>query len=167
MKKSLCAILCVVFLSESVFLLCSCGDENEEEIVFGEDIVYVSMGSETEKLLEETVRSYLTALSEQDHISIMLNTTEDFIWNYDETAFYDYSRYISDISVENIDKEHIMCRENEYTVPVSYTLTYTKDHVDENGKNQKAGKYEYSRNFIIVYKEDRYLISDITERVMG
>ncbi len=167
MKGFFSVVLSGVFLSVSVVSLCSCENAPEEETVSGEDISYVSMGSDTADMLEDVITNYLSAVTEQDHIGIMSYTTEDFIWNYDETAFYDYSRYITDFSVTDVDEEHIMCRENEYTVPVSYVLTYSGVHTDDNGESQDAGEYEYSRNFIIIYEEDRYLISDITEMVMG
>ena len=167
MKGFFSVVLSGVFLSVSVVSLCSCENASEEETVSGEDISYVSMGSVTADMLEDVITNYLSAVTEQDHIGIMSYTTEDFIWNYDETAFYDYSRYITDFSVTDVDEEHIMCRENEYTVPVSYVLTYSGVHTDDNEESQDAGEYEYSRNFIIIYEEDRYLISDITEMVMG
>lgn len=166
MRKIFCSILIGAFLFGSTAVLCSCSD-NPEEDMSGEDISYVSEGDETADLLVDVITEYLTAISEQDHVSIMNCTTDDFVWNYNETAFYDYSRYITEFSLMDTDREHIMCEGSEYTVPVSYKLTYSSAHNYENGNSQAAGEYEYSRNFIIMYKEGKYLISDITERVMG
>ncbi len=166
MKKIFLAFLTGVILIGQVVLLCSCSYDSEKEMS-GEDISYVSDGSEKADMLADVVTKYLSAVSQQDHIGVMSNTADDFIWNYNETAFYDYSRCIKSFSVKDIDREHIMCKGDEYTVPVSYTLTYSEPYTDENGNSQDAGEYEYSRNFIIICKEDRYLISDITERVMG
>ncbi len=167
MKKVFSCILASVFSLCILTMFCSCNENSEEENMSAEDISYVPYGAEVSDILEETVTQYLTAVTEQNHAGILSCTAEDFIWNYNETGFYDYSRNAAEFEITDIDKAHIICGDNRYVMPLSYKLTYSGEHKDENGISQGAGDYEYSKNFIIVYEGDRYLISDITERVMG
>ena len=167
MKSIFSAALSVALICGVLLVMSACGEDTEGEDISAEEISYVSEGTETVESLKDVIASYFSAVVRQDYVNITRYTTEDFIWNYDETGFYDYSRYITDFSVTEIETGNITVRDGEYTVPVSYTLTYSEAHTDENGGVQEAGEYGYSRNFIITYKEERYLISDITERVMG
>lgn len=164
MKKSVTVILLGTILCCSCVFLCACKAEEEEPVP---EISYIEEETELGSSFEELIAAYFSAVAKQDHVNVTRYTTEDFIWNYDETGFDDYSRYITDFSVTEIDTAHITQENDEYTVPVSYVLTYDSPHTDENRDEQDSGDFTYNCNIVIVQEGDRYLISDITDRALG
>lgn len=157
----------LIFVSVISFLLLSgCGSEQQEEQVSAE-ISYTAPAEDVSTEIKETIEAYLSAVAEQDHLNVTQYTTENFVWNYDETGFYDYSRDISGFSVEKVDTAHIVQNGDEYIVPVTYTLSYEFPYVDEDGVSQYEGDYMYDVNFIIKDDGETYRIDAVSDRPKG
>ena len=145
-------------------ILCSCGSaDTEESPVELSFVAETDIGTEIEELL----KNYFDAVASKDHDAVALYTTEDFIWNYDQTGFMEYSRYIASAEVLDADTGHITVAEGEYTIPVSYVLNYDSPYIDENGESQSSGQYTINANFIIIKTEDAYKITAVSDRAMG
>ncbi len=157
----------LIFVSAiSMLLFCGCDGEQQEEQV-SEEISYAELEDDISVQIKETIESYLSAVAEQDHLNIIEYTTENFVWNYDETGFYDYSKDISGFSVEQVDTEHILQSDDEYIVPVTYTLSYEFPFIDENGVSQNEGDHMYDVDFVMKYDGEAYRIDSVSDRPKG
>ena len=148
-------------------LLCGCGEKEPAGSLIVEETGYVSVDNEKIEAMTECIRGYLEAVSEHDHIRITELTEESFLYNYDETQFDEYCRYIDGFSIEAVGRENISDSAGSFCVPVSYSLNYYAPFVDYNGESQGSGSYSYSADFVLKETGDGFRIEDISDRPKG
>lgn len=167
MKRSLKALLCAVFSLVVLICFCSCKNEPVTESSYLHEISYLSRDEQRDNAIKDVLAQYFTAVSRQDHINVERVTTEDFIWHYNETEFEDYARYIESFSLDETDTEHITENNGEYSIPVTYTLSYREPFTNENGDEQPPGEYTYDVTVTLKNTDDGWLISQISDRALG
>ncbi len=162
--KRLFTLLAVFSL---VMVLCGCGEKEPAGSLIVEETGYVSVEGEKLESMKECIRGYLEAVSEHDHTRITELTEESFLYNYDETQFDEYCRYIDGYSLEAVDSGSISASDGSFRVPVSYSLNYYAPFTDYNGVSQDSGSYIYSADFVLKETKDGFRIEDISDRPMG
>lgn len=153
------------FLILSVFCACllcftACGGQNE--IVTSDDEVSgVSVNDSFTDSVSTLINDYFDALKAHDHKKILEITSDDFLWNYDQTDFENSVKYLTNASVDEIEFGSVQNDGNAYTVSAKYTLEYS----DENSDG--GGKYSYYDDFVIQENDGAYKISATLHKGAG
>lgn len=156
------AVICFLILyTAAVF----CGCKGQEEESAAPEISYVSSSDELKEDLKDIVAQYLTAVTRQDHNNVVRISTEEFEYNFNETAFFDYARTIEHFELTDIDMTRLLVEDDIYTVPVICVLTVNETSTDENGNGQHQLEYCYSFSFRKT--DDGYRIKAVSESAFG
>lgn len=138
-------------------LLCGCAAPQEP--VYEPEISYVSVDEAFSAELLEGVTQCLGAVAAHDHDAVMQCTTEEFIWNYNETGFNDYCRNIESITDISVDMEHITENAGKYDLAVSYYVTMLSDEI-EGGGQQRCG-------MVLEKSDNGWLVSSVSDLPYG
>ncbi len=128
---------------------------------------FLPQDSERDDSVTTLLENYFSAVTEHDHTAVMMCTTEDFKWNYDETGFLDYSRDICGTNIKEIRTSEMTQSENAYTLPVEFELEYSDVHTFDNGEEAPAGFYTFNCSFTLIKDDDGYRIKSMSDTPMG
>ena len=158
------AVICIVILCTAA-VFCACNKQEEESAV--PVVSYTSGSDELNDELKDIAAQYFSAVPKQDHMNVARISTEDFEYNYNETAFLDYARTVEHFELGNVDMSRLVVEDDIYTVPVNCVLTINDYNTDENGNEQETGKHEFCYIFSFKKTGEGYKINSITESAFG
>ena len=138
----------------------ACGNQGES-VPTNDEISGVSVSDSFTDSVGTLINDYFESLKAQDHKKILEITTEDFVWNYDQTDFENSTKCITNVSVDEIEFGHIQSENNAYSVPVKYTLEYSDEYSDG------GGSYSYYDDFVIQENDGTYKISATIHKGAG
>lgn len=147
-------------------MLCGCISE-PDEISAVPEISYLTEDTERDAAIMLLLENYMTALTEHDHSAVTLYSTEDFIWNYNETGFLNYSRDIISAKITTLHSDQITMDGDIMNVPAAFEIEYKDIHTLDNGEEAPAGTYPYNCNFALKQTDEGYLIKSISNAPMG
>lgn len=153
------AVLCVLSFS-------ACNEKQPESTQSDDKISNISTNDSFKKDITNLINDYFNAIKAHNHQDILMCTTEDFKWNYNQTDFENSVRFLTDASIDEIEFEHIQNDSGKYTVPLKYTFKYSEEYTDENG--QSGGEYLFYDDFVITKTDnDSYKIFDTRHKGAG
>ena len=114
--------------------------------------------------ISDTLTEYFNAVAAQDHNAVMRCTTQSFIWNTDETAFYDSCRDVISYSDVTPDYSELYEHSGDFFLPVSYTLTVMDDPESSDGACESILRTE---SFHFEISDEGCLISGISSVLVG
>ncbi len=164
MNKSFIRPCCLC--GAAIVLLSGCQKTTEEEPA-AETVSQTVLSSSEQNAIHSLIESYYAAVAAHDYEAITALSSEEFIWNYDQTGFYDYCRRITAASPVSIEDGSLLQEGDRLLVPVQVSLTYDAPHLDEEGVSQDSGLFDQKMLFVLSQKGDEYRIEDIRSRVMG
>lgn len=132
-----------------ILCLSGCSTDTPETV---DEVSGVSVSDSFTDGVTRLMDNYCQALKEHDYNKITECTTSEYEWNYNQTGFEEFSMYISDCSVEEIDFSHVQSDSNKFTVPVRYTIVYSDDYLSDNGST--GGSYSYYDDFTVEKNDD-------------
>lgn len=156
-------ILAFIF---GISVLCMGGCSNNTTETTEENISTVSITEDFTETVTELIENYFRALKEHSHSQLTEYTTSDYIMNYNQTYFDEFTLYISDCTVDEINFGCVQNSNNKFTVPVRYTIVYSEDYITDN--SNVNDDYSYYDDFVIEKTDDEtYKISSSEHKGVG
>lgn len=157
-------------MKNKIFLLFFCifilnffaGCNNEQDI---DNIKDISTEEKFNQEISNLIENYFIAIKEHSYQQMTEYTNENYIMNYNQTYFEDFTRYITDYTVDEIVLDDLKNNNGTYTVSVKYTLFYSDNYITE--ENSIGGNCLYYDDFTIIKNDENYIIFDVRHKGVG
>lgn len=157
----------LVIFSVCLVLLCfgGCGGADNTVSDLSSDIDNVSVDDNIEDDIRELINNYFSAFKSHSHQMLTEYTTSECNFNYDQTAFEEFSRYISDFTVDEIDFKN-MEGGDKLELSVKYTLFFSEEYLEQGSGKER--EHKYYDDFIVEKNQDgKYVISSAQHKGEG